>query len=656
MKKNFVIFAFFVFSIFSVCAEDIFVDETSDLKFVAKLFIGKIEFEGIKYSLKRIKKEFPLKEGEAWNENSKEKALVFFADLQNKKILENKAVKIEETIDGDRADLKFYLTEQLSFFFFIFPFYSTTYLFKAKIKYWNFHFDGYEFPFETELEFIQKDRFNFAFRAPDKIKLTKDLFASFDFVAYTTMVNYLIKYEEKPLNSLWKNGIDSLFLKFYYKIPEYNVSLEPSLGFGYGNILTTDPTGDITKVDNEYHVLMVVPKLGFNIPLPSINSNLSGEVGFGFKNEYQVRNRRAEKFDKQEISVSLVPHNLKDIPKDIKDPLSCPININYNYTFPKVDIGFSSKINFGLRKSLQPDASGDYVDILLIQEYDKSVFEDTILGFNEIKNDKDLYNKFKKWYKFDDDNDKYILNDVSLEEKRVIWNTLTDPKIGFIYSNGVMFNPSFSFNFPFKNSGFSLSPSFSFGYTNKWQNDYAFNNSVSFSQGISFNYDIKIIDAVLNGGIDFSYDRSFTSVYEDYFSRIQDNFSLGRIEATFTKKIPLYGSYLDIQKVPDYLRKKSGHSFNIGVRFEDAPIVTNFLFKPDNFRFILQTQYGLYLPTYKESRFKMRMFLFGSFNKDNEKAGDENILGNWIRGKGYDYFGGFFGFVAVPAEFPGSHR
>ena len=79
---------------------------------------------------------------------------------------------------------------------------------------------------------------------------------------------------------------------------------------------------------------------------------------------------------------------------------------------------------------------------------------------------------------------------------------------------------------------------------------------------------------------------------------------------------------------------------------EDDPILTNGIFNPNNFKFIFQTQYTLYLPTYKENRFKMRLFLFGSYNKDNEKVGDDNILGNWIRGKGYDYFGGYFGFVS----------
>ena len=363
---------------------------------------------------------------------------------------------------------------------------------------------------------MQKDRFNFAVRSTDPITLTKFLNLQFDFVAYTTTINYLIPFGDTRLNEKWKNGIDSLFLKFNYKDPKSNIQLMPSMGFGYANILTSDQTGDISTIKDEYHVLMVTPKFGFNILLDIINSNFNGEVGFGFKNEYQVRDNRKDIFNKQEISISLVPHNLKDVPKDIKDPLSYPINLNYSYTFPKVKINFLSKFNFALRKFIQDSDTNSTIDTILIQEFDKGVFEDTILDFQEIKNStNNLVEKFKKWYRYDDDNKKYVLNNASLDEKNEIWDILTNPKVGFIYSNGFLINPLFSFNIPIDNSGFSLIPTFDFRFMSKWQDNRSSNNSLSFSQNLDFNYDIKIIEAFLNGGIGLNISKSYTNYQND---------------------------------------------------------------------------------------------------------------------------------------------
>ncbi|HOV12739.1 MAG TPA: hypothetical protein PK771_00470 [Spirochaetota bacterium] len=642
MKKKTCITILILFLSFFLYSNDNTGDVTSDL------IIRNISIKGIKYTLKRISKDLPIKSGDFWNKINKDKLSDFIKKMQDKKLLENTPPLIKEVVNENTVDIDITLSEQLSFFFFIFPFYSTTYLFKAKIKYWNFYIDGYEFPFEAELEFLQKDRFNFAVRSTDPITLNKFLSFNFDFTAYTTTINYLIPFENTRLNEAWKNGIESIYFKFNYKDPKNNISFTPSLGFGYANSLTADPTGDITKVDNEYHVLMIAPKFGFNIPLEKINSNFGGDVGFGFKNEYQVKEHRNKLFAKQEISISLVPHNLKDIPKDIKDPLGYPINLNYNYTFPKINIGLSAKTNFALRKFLQNDNNINYVDDILIQEFDKGVFEDTILNYQEIKNNKEKLEKLKSWYRYDDDNKKYILNNVSVEEKLSIWQILTDPKVGFIYSNGVLVNPSLTFTFPIKDSGFSLLPSLSFGYTNKWQDEKSNNNSISLSQELNFNYDIKVIDASLKGGVGFSYSLSYKSytrdLYYDFYD-IQNTFSLSKINLAFTKNIPLYESFLNVQKIPEYLRKKSGHKIKLNINFEDDPIITNGVFNPNNFRFIFETQYSLYLPTYKENRFKMRLSLFGAYNKNNERIGDENILGNWIRGKGYDFFGGFFGVI-----------
>lgn len=646
MQKKYSILFLFLFSISLLSGMDNSTDTTAMIDPTSDIYINNIDISGIKYTSKRITKDIPLKKGDIWNIENKNKLMIFFNTLKKEKIIEDKEVIIEEKINNKNVDLKIQISEQLGFFCIVLPFYSTSYLFKAKLKYYNFYFDGFLFPFEADLEFIQKDRINLSMRAYDPIYLTKDLSISFDLITYTTTLNYLMFFDNVRFNEYWKNGLESLSLKFNYKIPKTQITISPGIGLGYANILTTDPVGDLNYINDEYHVIMLTPKFGFNIPIDKINSQINGNFGFSFKNEYKVVNDRIDKLKKQEIGISLIPHDLKDIPKDIKDPLSYPVNFGYNYTFPKKGIGLNMGFNFALRKGLENYSDDNYIDNLIIQEFDEDVFEDTILNFNEIKNDKELLNKFKSWYTYDDENDKYILKRITTEEKKLIWDTLSNPKVGFIYSNGVLVNPVISFSFPFGTTGFSLSPAFSFGYVNKWQNSKSNNNSIGISQELNFNYEIKSIDANLKGGIGLSYGRTFTSFTDNYYTNVQDTFSLNKIVMTFVKSFSLSKGFLKLQKIPDYLTEKSGHKIKLDLRLGASPILTDGKFTPSNFNSIFEAQYQLYLPTYKENRFKMRMSLFGAYNKDNEKIGGDNILGNWIRGKGFDYFGGFFGFIS----------
>ena len=55
--------------------------------------------------------------------------------------------------------------------------------------------------------------------------------------------------------------------------------------------------------------------------------------------------------------------------------------------------------------------------------------------------------------------------------------------------------------------------------------------------------------------------------------------------------------------------------------------------------------YSLYLPVYKSHKFKFRGLLYASFNDVTDKAFDDDLIGDWVRGKSFDSLDSYVGLV-----------
>jgi hypothetical protein len=267
----------------------------------------------------------------------------------------------------------------------------------------------------------------------------------------------------------------------------------------------------------------------------------------------------------------------------------------------------------------------------------------------------------------DGNNEFYNLNsDVTDSDRALISDILDDFTFindSFTYYSGIYLNPSFSFTFPVKNTGLSFTPAFQMNYYLRWQPD-PFTYNVNFNRNqtdiipsLSMTYAIPFIDATLSFNIELWYTRIWH--YVEGSSLSYSKISLKNTYISFEKKFYFDDDFLDSIKAPDSLKQKAEQSFKIISRFKFDPIYSdNGILNTsnsqktlsgsslDNLVMSIEGYYNLYLPAYKYNKFKFRLMAFASnasFFKNNNET--DTITVNYIRGNGYEFFGGWFGMV-----------
>ena len=268
----------------------------------SQVIIKEIEYSGATFTKVRIQKEIPLKIGDTWDQNSKNKLLGYFESLKYLGVLENSPIGIEESyIDKDGVKLKITISERTPFFLVPLLFWSTSSLFKFKFRFFVFYINGYPIPFDGHVEFIERGWLAIALRINDvPINKDRNLSMTVNLSSYTTLLNYMIQYQNDdevfkkykkgdPLYPAWENGFENINFALKYTEPTTNTILYPSLGFNFKNLLKTDNSRDISTpiIYNDFK-LMLNPKIDFTMPIKNTNLKLGGRVGFVYKHYYTM--------------------------------------------------------------------------------------------------------------------------------------------------------------------------------------------------------------------------------------------------------------------------------------------------------------------------------------------------------------------------------
>jgi hypothetical protein len=617
--------------------------------------ISRIQVIGLKNSYNRVMKELPVHEGGVWNDGEKKKLIGYYKKLQDDGIFDDSPFKIDEIQkDSNLVELKIYVNEKMSWFMFVIPKWGSNSGLQPKFKYWLFYVNGYKVPIELELEFLQKDSLNLAVRSSEQININDRLSTQFELKTYTTSLNYALSQ-----NSDWANGIENLFGVVNYRIPGIELTLSPGLGFGYGNKLKTLTSNKLdTAVIEQYHATILNPRLGITYPIPENGATISSNFGFGYKNIYDD-NISSQRYTIQEISLSLLPNN----PRSISDPLSYPINVSYTNPIPYINATFNTSLNFAYKSSDTSYKNYAFSSSKYYQsQYDAKFFDNTILASLSDGDKAFIKSKYTK----NGNKGVYNINsDVTDAEKILISDMLSNMNLindSFTYYSGIYINPTLGFTFPVKSTGLSVSPGLQLKYYYKWQPDpltynaYDNRNEIDLIPNIGMSYAIPFIDATVSSNIEFWY----TRIWRDFPGNtyFYDKISLKNTYIAFEKKFYFDDYYFSSTKTPDSLKQKANQTFFIAARFKYDPIFSSsnipnilgdqktlYSSSINDLTTTIEGSYELYLPAYKYNKFKMRLMAFASNASYLKFKDSEDILGNWIRGNGYDFFGGWFGMV-----------
>lgn len=601
--------------------------------FAEDIIVENFEIEGLRFARKRVEKEFVINKGDIWQREKVEK---YFNDLKKGNIIESYEI-IESPLEekSNYINIKIKVTEKLPLFAFLLPFYSNSAGFKVKFKYWQFYIDGYNTPIESQVEYLAKDNLNFFIRSNEPIILNDKFSIHFDFNTYTSTLNYLSTLSEWH-NNTWGSGIKNLYIKIYQRVPDYNIKLNYTLGFGYGNIITTDLTYDVTTIKDQDHISLFAPFFELEFPIKQIKATFKSELGIGYKNLYS-KTKDSLNYNKNEINIS----NFGNDPQSPKEALLNPVRLFYfEIPFNKPDSNFSFGFNFAFKNSFNQYGDGKSYDNIIIKDFDYSTFEENILKKIENENDKNfIISKYNR----DTEKSKYVIaENLSEQDKEKIWDILMD--IGYITNNGIYTSPNIGWTFYFDQKRLSLTPSLSFSYKGRWESiDNTF-NEINIKPTLSFSYNIKIINALFKIDLETTYNRSFFS--NDYTDRIYIN----KINFLFEKKFEFDKNYLKAQKITEDNLKKSSHEIKLNFNIYGDPIFTydskqGAKQSLNNFKTIFEALYKLYLPVYKDHRYRMRVLFFATYNSITEKVFNDLFIGNYLRGKGLNYFGGYVGLI-----------
>ena len=685
LRLNIFFFIILIFPIQKVSSQNTF-DLSRDSKDTKNTtnekIIGKIEFSGLNSTSIRVLSEFPVLEGDIWNIDSKNKISSFLDQLNKENIISGKFEVKEEDIDERFVKLEIRLSEQLPFFPFVLPFYSTTNGFKVKFKFWNFYSNGYPFPIEAEIEAKQYDNdsnknLQFSLKSNDYLKLNERLSFDFDFKAYTTALHYIIwDYASNDyLNNKLKSGIEDATVSFKYKIPYIEATFIPRIGIGYGNELVKDGFGDL-QAKNVYRkdIIIVDPNLEFIYPFKSLPmASMQLKAGIDFRTIYyenpNYQDLSSDQISKKtEYSIGLST-NTNTNPSENPNILDSPSYLRFNLPIPGINGTIGTGMNIAYQKNIR--GGGEILSKVLIpQEYTESKFNKLLDSIRDESN-KDVIRKFYKTPENSNDTKRFLDKSIAEKDAYQILTILIESG-NFIRADALLLNPNIDFRFPIYNTGLTGLIGFSFDNKMYWEPSgknssiVDIENRITLTQTLGLEYAIPFIDANFNSYLSFYYYKRYNSdlMKQEYFikdSIYEDSFGISRIEFVFDKKFKLDDTYLERVKASDYLRSVAGNSIKTRVKFTFDPLLEylhiNWLERDsiynnehipnvrlDKFKFLAEFTHSLYLPTYKDSAFKFRSSLFATYNNIIEDFNNSSTK-DIIRGNGYKYLGGWFGLI-----------
>ncbi|HOV12876.1 MAG TPA: hypothetical protein PK771_01215 [Spirochaetota bacterium] len=671
----------------------------------SQITIDKIEFSGLIYTKVRVMKEIPIKKGDIWDQYLKNKLLDYFEGLKGIGILENVPVKVEEQIlDNNKVNLKIYLNENIPFFLFPLPFWSTSSLLKLKLRFWVFYLNGYPIPFDGYIEFIERGALSFILRFSD-IPLNKErnFTMTFNLSSFTTLLNYVIQYQYDDnvfkkykkgdtLYPNWENGFENINLAFKYYEPNSRATFYPSLGFNFKNYIKTDNSRDITTpIIYSDTKIMLNPKFDFGMPIKNTNLGLGFRIGFVYKH-YNTTNTTFSEIWKWNDEKKIIYKEKDKIPNvkeenhyligignvDAGSMNGYPNPVNDSYLssigisgvrIPLINCYLSSSFGFGFQNYInEQDFTKNSIQFRLKPTVNLHIPLNMImanlyinLGFNYTGND----------FVYDPDGKEYLgstLN-ISLNSDDPASNPI-EAKINF---NLLKINATIMgyFGLAYNSQWYNPIKEFPTVYQNKITNALKIKNGIEYTQNIP-----EIASYITNRAIVvfwkwYNIDTSDNKLkYVDKFiydsnDPTDNKFFIEEISSVFYKKIPLDPKYLNSVFANDETKRKvdSYNSFAFKYNF-CFPESNQYLFAiykksgqygafPGNFVFQFDLAYNLYLPVYKENIYKMRLWIFGRVNsvKNYVATGsynDANSLDYWFRedrATKIGYFGGFAGIL-----------
>lgn len=667
----------------------------------SQVFIDKIEYPGVKYIKQRLENDCPLKPGGVWNNYEKSRLLQFFDILKAERILEDTPVSIEEKyIPNNRVIIKVNLNENIPFFIFPLPFWSTSNLLKLKLRFWVFHFNGYLAPVEGYLEFIERDALNSELKITNlALNKEKNLSMTLNIFAYTSLLNYVIKYQSDDtvfkkyktgdtLNakSEWKNGIDNFFLAFKYTDPETQTIFYPSFGLNLKNILKTDITGDIASAINyNDSKFMINPKFDFSMPVRNTNIRINSRVGFVYRNDYILNKDRETNAYLFGIG-NINSDSMDDYPDITGNDYLSYIGVT-GVRIPFINCYLSSVVCFTFKSLFtvltSEETSGyiykstiDNVNYYVTNTFKLKPVLNLHFPLNMIK--ADIYINFGLNYMvnnfvFTMDNKEYTKNSIGISqnyddtfkypaEAKIVFNL---NKINAFFTN--IFG--LAFNSDWYNSYDDITTVFK-AYDTTNNTRFNFDNTVKFKNISDFTVSLLYLDATLVTKIEIDYWRKWRTldnvINQNYKDTITDGLYINEISVLLSKRIPFSQSYLVKVKADNEMNRKVLNYNNVAVKFnfcfpEDDYKALYFVkngegkLNPGNFVFQFDLAYNLYLPIYSEHVYKMRLWVFGRVNQTKvyTSAGesyynDPNYLDYWFRvdrTSKIGYFGGFAGIL-----------
>ena len=619
----------------------------ADLSADGAVRVTKINLSGVKLSRARFDKQLPVHVGDEWNDELLTKVMKFLNTLQNDNVIESGNYGVTPVISGSSAELTIYVAEKLPLFAFAFPFYSTTKGFKAKLKYWQFYYKGMPMPIEAQLQYIAKDWLGFSINA-DKIRINDNMNFTFNLDAFTSTLNFLST-DYNWHSDIWESGIDDLSAFMNITIPKTQTYIRPYIGMGYGNVITTAEEYSIEKIVSQNHVTLLNPTIQIKQPIDNKGSYFRTNLGFGYKNYYtSIGDASGDTVSiKNEFSLALIGNN----PNDIKNPLENPVQLGeLGIALPKINSMMYLNLDTAVMQTIMNISSSDGADVLytyddiFLKEFSYSKFEDDILKKIDNLEDREFV---KSCYYKDTDDKKYYLNkgtDNATKDK--IWRILQES--GIVYNNGFMIGPSIRFDFAVGKTGLHILPSVSFGWNMKYEDIKVRNQTVSVTSGLGAYYNIPFVGLMLkfNSSVTYAHEWWDDDIMNEYHTDIVDKVTINEIMLSAEKFIPLSSFYLNRQMVNNDLRPKAGHQILARFRLEADPawryangITTSHI------ETTMEVMYSLYLPVYKSHKFKFRGLLYASFNDVTDKALNNDLIGDWVRGKGYDSLDSYFGII-----------
>lgn len=620
---------------------------SADLSADNAVRVTKINLSGVKLSRARFDRQLPVKVGDEWNDELLAKIMKFLNTLQNDNVIESGNYGVTPSISGSSAEITIHVAEKLPLFAFAFPFYSNSQGFKAKLKYWQFYHKGFPMPVEAQLEYIAKEKLGFSVNA-EKMRINDNMNVTFNLDAYTSTLNYLSG-DPNWHADIWESGIEDLSAFMNITVPKTQTYIRPYIGMGYGNVITTAEEYSIEKIVSQNHVTLLNPTLQVKQPLDRKGSYFRTNLGFGYKNYYtSIGDVSGDTTStKNEFSLSLIGND----PEDIKNPLENPVRLGeLGIALPKINSMMYINFDTAVMQTIMTVTStasleAEYTfDDIFLKEFSYSKFEDDIL-----KKIDDLGNReFVKscYYKDTDDKKYYINKGTSNATKQMIWDILKTS--GIIYNNGFMVSPGIRFDFAVGKTGLHIMPGVSFGWNMKYEDMRVRNQTISVSGGLGAYYTVPLIGLLLkfNSSVSYSHEWWDDDIDKEYHADIVDKVTINEIMLSAEKFIPLPSFYLNRQMVNSELRPKAGHQVIAKFRLEADPAwrladgVTT-----SHIETTMEVMYSLYLPVYKSHKFKFRGLLYASFNDVTDKAFDDDLIGDWVRGKSFDSLDSYAGLV-----------